>query len=56
MEGEQVCQIGALPKCDGGVCCLDEFNQMSLTDMGAMHEAMEQQTISIAKVRCFIFE
>lgn len=48
-DGTSIAQAGILPLCNHGFAFIDELDKMNPTDRSGLHEAMEQQTVSISK-------
>ncbi|KAI5191438.1 DNA helicase MCM9 [Nematocida minor] len=48
-NGDWIIEPGAIPQADRGLCCIDDFNDLRKEEKASILEAMEQQTITIAK-------
>lgn len=49
-DGTRVAKPGSVIMCNGGTCCIDEFEKMNPSDRAGLHEVMENQTFSLRKI------
>ena len=49
-DGTRIAKPGSIIMCNGGICCIDEFEKMNPSDRAGLHEVMENQTYSLRKV------
>jgi replicative DNA helicase Mcm len=49
-DGTRIAKPGSVIMCNGGICCIDEFEKMNPQDRAGLHEVMENQTFSLRKI------
>lgn len=49
-DGTRVAKPGSVIMCNGGLCCIDEFEKMNPSDRAGLHEVLETQTYSLRKI------
>jgi len=49
-DGTRIAKPGSVIMCNGGVCCIDEFEKMNASDRAGLHEVMENNTFSLRKI------
>ncbi|MFM7796493.1 MAG: AAA family ATPase, partial [Candidatus Nitrosotenuis sp.] len=49
-DGTRIAKPGSVIMCNGGICCIDEFEKMNASDRAGLHEVMENNTFSLRKI------